>query len=201
MSGDRSSPRPAGESDPNAPTHPLLIAAVGSANRVKVAAVGQVLASYIPAVSVRPYAVASGISEQPMTMEETITGAKNRAEKALVAALAEPAGKEAPCLSFGIESGLFSPDGGTTYFDVCAVSLFDGVDHHIGFSSAFQIPPAVARFVLEEGKDLSQATNAAGLVDDPKLGEGQVNRAALFACSAALCRENPLFSSLALREF
>ena len=119
-----------------------------------------------------------------MTMQETITGAKNRAAAALAAVLAEPAGQEGvPSLSFGIESGLFSPDGGATYFDVCAVSLYDGADHHIGFSSAFQIPPAVARFVLEEGKDLSQATNAAGLIDDPKLGEGQAGRSGLSASS------------------
>ena len=40
---------------------------------------------------------------------------------------------------FGVESGLFSFDGGATYFDVCAVSLYDGVSHHLGLSCAFQV--------------------------------------------------------------
>jgi inosine/xanthosine triphosphatase len=152
---------------------PLLIAAVGSTNRVKVGAVEQTLASYLPAVQCRPYVVQSGIAEQPMTMAETLQGAKNRAKAALAAVLEEPAGKEAPCLSFGIESGMFSPDGGASYFDVCAVSLYDGSRHHVGFSCSFQIPPAIVKLVLEGGRDLLEGTNEAGLVDDPRLGEGQ----------------------------
>ena len=44
-----------------------------------------------------------------------------------------------PTPRFGVESGLFSFDGGATYFDVCAVSLYDGVSHHLGLSCAFQV--------------------------------------------------------------
>ena len=122
---------------------PLLIAAVGSTNRVKVGAVEAVLATYLPSIACRPYAVASRISEQPLTLQQTVQGAKNRAEAALAAVREEPAGREAPALAFGIESGLFSPDAGGSHFDVCAVSVYDGAAHHLGFSCSFQVPPSL----------------------------------------------------------
>ena len=37
-------------------------------------------------------------------------------------------------------------------------------------SCAFEIPPDVLRHVLDDGMDLSQAANAAGLARDAKLG-------------------------------
>ena len=66
---------------------------VGSKNPVKVAAVAEVLAGYRDgaACAVEPHDVASGIAEQPMTLEETAAGARNRAAAALALASAQPA--------------------------------------------------------------------------------------------------------------
>ena len=73
-------------------------------------------------------------SDQPRTLEETTTGAKNRARGATAA---EPSAE----LGIGLESGLFQADG--RLFDVCACSLWDGETHHVGYSCAWELPPRV----------------------------------------------------------
>jgi inosine/xanthosine triphosphatase len=146
--------------------------AVGTVNPCKVGAVKATLGKY-PEVAgsepaVVPCAVSSGISEQPLGLEETARGARNRAAAAHTLGLRlEPPAER--LLALGIESGLFALDG--NHYDVCVVSAFDGTTHHLGLSCAFAIPPAILHHVLEEGRDLSQACNAAGVTSDTRLGE------------------------------
>ena len=101
---------------------------------------------------------------QPMEIEETALGARNRAAAAHAAA-----GGGRVVLGLGIESGLFVL--GSKHYDVCVVSAFDGWKHRLGLSCAFEIPPAILSHVLERGLDLSQACRASGITRDPKLGE------------------------------
>ena len=69
-----------------------------------------------------------------------------------------------------MESGIFQVGG--KWFDVCVASAFDGAEHHLGLSCAFEVPPAVARALFSKaGMDLSKASNDAGVSSDPKLGE------------------------------
>ena len=116
------------------------------------------------------HSVASGVAEQPMSLPETALGAKNRAAAAFAAQRSVRSGSGAPAslLGIGIESGLFQLDG--RHYDVCVVSAFDGLSHHLGMSCAFEIPPPIISRVLE-GMDLSQACNASLITSDPKLGE------------------------------
>ena len=104
----------------------------------------------------------SGVAEQPLSIEETAKGAKNRAKAAHSAAIAEvhasgnvaiaqaaasggagPAGSgRQPVLGIGIESGLFVLDG--THFDVCVASAYDGAKHHLGdrlLACSLLLPP------------------------------------------------------------
>ena len=158
-------------------------AAVGTTNPCKLAAVRAALATYPEAVlpddasgasplAVCAYSVPSGVSEQPMTLEETARGARNRADAAYrahaQAAVGGPSRGGLPHLGVGIESGLFVIDG--RHFDVCVVSAYDGAAHHLGLSCAFEIPKAIMEHVLR-GCDLSQACNASLITSDPKLGE------------------------------
>ena len=147
-------------------------AAVGTTNACKLSAVRKAIAAY-PEVcgAVSAHKVASNVSEQPMTLDETTRGAKNRAEAAAAAACAEKKASDASMrvLGIGIESGLFALDG--KYFDVCVVAAYDGRHHHIGLSCAFEIPPTILTHVLDGGADLSQACNRSGITNDPKLGE------------------------------
>jgi inosine/xanthosine triphosphatase len=155
---------------------------VGSLNQCKLEAVRNVVRTY-PRLAreqdVQGVSVPSGVSEQPLTLEETTRGARSRAQAAFAAYYSSDAAccsSNATCsrpslVALGIESGLFAMEG--TYFDVCVVSAYDGREHHLGLSCAFQIPPRILSNVLDHGMDLSQASNAAGITKDPKLGEHQ----------------------------
>lgn len=76
--------------------------AIGTINKVKIQAVEEVVKDYplFAGMQIYPVAVPSEISEQPLSLEEIITGAKNRAKNAF-------AFSAACAYSFGIESGLF----------------------------------------------------------------------------------------------
>ena len=179
--------------------------AVGTTNPCKLGAVRAALARYPEVAAARgtgtgaetergwsAHKVASGVSEQPMSLEETARGARNRAAAAHAAAVemhagarvpraggsattsaAAAAAADGPVLALGIESGLFALeyDGRRRYYDVCVVSAYDGARHHLGLSCAFEIPQPILRHVLEEGMDLSQACNVSAITTDPKIGE------------------------------
>jgi len=147
---------------------------VGTTNAAKCAAVRQTLASYPtvapPGAALLTFSVATGVDEQPIGLEVTATGARNRAVAAYAEArhLLGPAG---PLLALGIESGVFEVAG--AYYDVCFVSAYNGARHHLGLSCAFEVPPKILAFMLQQGMDMSQASNASGISSDPKLGSGQ----------------------------
>ena len=98
-----------------------------------------------------PQKVSSGVSDQPKTLAETTQGARNRAERAAAAAGADAFG-------IGMESGLFESEG--RLFDVCACAIFDGKEMHIGYSCAWELPPAVQEKVVKEGMDLTQVSQS-----------------------------------------
>lgn len=144
---------------------------VGSTNPCKRSAVSQALEGFPGFASWRVVAlsVPSGVAEQPRSMEETLRGARNRAR----GALAEFAGQCSDgFFGVGLESGVF--EVGDRMFDVCACVILDGEDmrESVGFGPAFEIPPKVVDGV-RSGMDLTQASFAAGLSSDPRLGEGQ----------------------------
>ena len=137
--------------------------AVGTTNPGKVAAVESVLTAHpaLRSLKIVPVKVDSGVSDQPKTLEETTRGARNRAQAAARA-------EGADALGIGLESGLFESDG--RMFDVCACVIFDGAHSHVGYSCAWELPPAVTEKV-REGLDLTQAFNACKICDDPKIGD------------------------------
>ena len=148
--------------------------AIGTTNAGKVKAVKEALSSYpqLAECILTPIPVSSGVSDQPKTLAETLTGAKNRAHRAAEAAAAA-AGASAGggvVMGIGMESGLFEdPDG--RLCDLTATCIFDGTEDHVGYSCAWALPTECARLVREEGQDLSQAANASGLCNDPQIGE------------------------------
>ena len=136
---------------------------VGSTNRIKVEAVKEAIDLYdiFDGAEIVCKEVQSGVADQPKSLEETIEGATNRAKNAYVDC----------ALSFGIESGLMKvPKTKTGYMDVCACAIFDGQEFHLGLSSCFEYPKEVTRLVFEEGLNISQAFNKAGLTVKSDLG-------------------------------
>ena len=136
---------------------------VGSTNQVKVNAVKEVAALYdmFSGAEVVPVETSSGVSEQPLSITETIDGAKNRARAAY-------AGNN---FGIGIESGLIEvPHTKTGMMDTCACAIFDGKEYHIGLSPAFEYPIKVTQTVKDEGVDINEAFYKHKLTDNPKIG-------------------------------
>lgn len=143
--------------------------ALGSTNPIKIEALEEVIREYpdLSQATVVPYAVSSDVSEQPLSLEEMIRGAKNRAKKAFYA-------NHRSTYGFGIESGLFEAPGAQSGFleaSICAI--YDGSNHFIGLSCGFEVPPQILELVLQKKMDLSQACHHSGVTSDPKLGAGE----------------------------
>ena len=78
--------------------------------------------------------VESGVAEQPLTFEEIVEGARNRARSAYANGGCD--------LGVGIEDGLVPVRGTRTgYVNLGCCSLYDGSEHHLGFSAGFEYPP------------------------------------------------------------
>ena len=139
---------------------------VGTKNPAKVDAVKEIITEYdiLKAAEVVPVDVDSGISEQPLTLEETVQGALNRAQ-----------GAQLDCdLGIGLESGLFKmPRAKSGYMDICVCAIFDGKKFHLGTSSAFEYPAKLTELVLKEGIDVSRAAKQLGITDHQYVGHAQ----------------------------
>lgn len=145
---------------------------VASLNKNKIKAVREVFASH----KVLGFSCNSGVSEQPMSLDEIIRGAMNRARSVF---------RECE-YSVGIEDGI-SPVPGTTsgYMNFCCCAIFDGMRIYTGLGPAFEYPPDCTKRVVSEGVTISQAF--IPLTDKPDIGyeegiigwltHGKINRA------------------------
>src|SRR3989304_9718147 len=140
---------------------------VGSKNEFKVSGVREILADYpevFPELEVAGTGAVSSVPEQPKTIDEIVTGAKNRAKNAF----------QNCDYSIGIEGGFFeSPHAKTGYFELQACAIYDGKNYHLGLSPAFECPPAVMKMILEDGLDLNQAMHRAGMTKNPEIGSAE----------------------------
>lgn len=119
----------------------LLKVVVGSKNPVKVNATRNVLEKIYDDLTVSSLNVDSEVPDQPFGMNQTVTGAVNRAKNAYSADFD---------LSVGIESGLIEvPHTLTGYIDIQWCAIFDGMQITVGASSGFEYPPTVIEKVLE----------------------------------------------------
>jgi inosine/xanthosine triphosphatase len=147
----------------------LMKLSIGSKNPTKVAALKEILSEYdfLSGAEIASVDADSGVSSQPKSTEETITGAINRARAAFV-----------NCdYSFGIESGLMHiPQAKCGYMDFSACIIYDGKETCLGLSSAFEFPLELTRLIREEGLDANEASFRIGLTSHKKIGslEGAV---------------------------
>lgn len=139
--------------------------AVGSGNRVKVAAVAAVAAKLWPMAQVHGVTVPSGVSDQPMGDDETIRGARERARGALAATEAD--------LGVGLEGGCVElPDGGMRTCAWCVIVARDGREG-VGGSLAMPLPASVAALV-RRGVELGHAMDQVTGGRDTKTNAGAV---------------------------
>lgn len=143
--------------------------AIGSTNQVKVLAVQEVVKNYphLAGSKIIPFSVSSEVSEQPLSLEETILGAKNRAKNAFV--LCDPCS-----FSIGIESGLCKAVGTRSGFlHICACCIFDGTHNYTGLSTGFEVPPLILDLMISQKMDLSQASFLCGMTDNLNIGSAE----------------------------
>lgn len=63
------------------------------------------------------------------------------------------------------------PHSKSGFMDICVCAIYDGTEFHLGISSAWEFPdPKVTALMIEEGLDMSQAINKAGLTTNPNIG-------------------------------
>ncbi len=139
---------------------------VGSKNPAKVEAVREILQAYphLKDAEVVGIETTSGVGDQPKSLEETVTGAMNRARNAFT-----------NCeYSVGIESGLMHvPNSKSGYMDVCVCAIYDSKEFHLGLSSAWEFPdPKVMKMIVEGDTDMSEVINRVGLTSDKDIGAG-----------------------------
>lgn len=138
---------------------------LGSTNAVKREALEETIKAYdfLADAVIETKSVKSNVSEQPKTLEETITGSANRAKAAY-----------ADCdYSIGIESGFMeAPHTKTGYMELTICAVYDGNKTALGFSPAFECPPAVMQSILA-GQDLDQACVDAGLTTNSRVGKAE----------------------------
>jgi len=143
-----------------------MIINVASQNQVKVDAVKELIKAYdfISQAEVRGLEVSSEVSEQPKSLEETISGAINRARAVF-----------SRCsYSFGIEGGLMQvPQTKTGNMNICACAIYDGENYHLGLSCAFEFPPVVTRMIYREGIDANEAFFKSGLTENRRIGSSE----------------------------
>jgi inosine/xanthosine triphosphatase len=142
----------------------VRLVAVGSLNPVKIAAVSAVLASRTSRAAFTGVTVPSGVPDQPFGDEDTILGARTRADAARRALDAD--------LGVGIEGGCVeTPDGMRTCAWAAVVDRAGRIG--IGGSLAMPLPDAVARLV-RDGTELGHAMDALVGQHNTKQGAGAV---------------------------
>jgi inosine/xanthosine triphosphatase len=137
---------------------------IGSKNRTKINAVTELLKDYPMFNGAEVFGVDVKVEEfgHPKNIEETVTGAIDRAKQAY----------KNNDYGFGIEGGLMKvPQTKSGYMEVAVCAIFDGKQTHLGLSQAYEWPQKILDGILNKGLDGSQAMKAAGLTHHEKIGE------------------------------
>lgn len=141
-----------------------LSVGLGSLNPVKIKGVTDALneiKDIIGECTLHPVGASSNVSEQPMTLEDTIRGAKNRALGA----------HHRHDVSIGVESGLMEFSGAKTgYMDTTVCAIFNGEEWAFGQSPGFEHPQKVINYVESHEVDLDTAFLETGLITEQRAG-------------------------------
>lgn len=125
-----------------------MIVGVGSTNPTKIEPVKIVFSNYFKDVFVKGVNVTSGVSAQPMTIDEMYIGALNRAKSAINLVVNAKYG-------VGIEGGLQKYSFGS-FEQSLVVIVNKGLDIGIGSSGGLKLPDKIIN-KINSGKTLEQA--------------------------------------------
>ncbi|WP_102345244.1 DUF84 family protein [Bacillus sp. Marseille-P3661] len=137
--------------------------AVGSKNKTKVGAVQSVFED-IQNVTIIPIDVPSGVSAQPLSDEETMNGAKNRAKQARQETESE--------LGIGLEGGVVETKEGMMLCNWGALEITDGRIFVASGAKIF-LPNEIAQGI-RNGKELSQVMDEYTSLHNVRSKEGAI---------------------------
>ncbi len=140
-----------------------MLITVGSKNPNKIQAVKEAFRLFARFEEARfeSFAASSGVSDQPIGLEEILTGARQRAVHAFSKGI----------LSVGLESGLIPvPMTKTGYMNVSVCALYDGRSHFTGLGPAFELPAVIVDLVINKQLELDEAIFASGFSENPRIG-------------------------------
>lgn len=145
----------------------MAVWAIGTTNKAKVGCLLSVVKTCFPndQHEVRSVSVESGVSNQPMSANETITGANNRAKNALAAVSDADFG-------VGIEGGLEEING--KWFEcgwICVIERASG-RQGIGSSARFEMSSVLMSPILNEKKELAAVMDELTGETDVRSGLG-----------------------------
>jgi inosine/xanthosine triphosphatase len=132
---------------------------IGSLNPVKVEAVKDTIKQYgfFKDAKIVPIESESEVSGQPKSLNETITGAKNRAKNCF----------QNCDYSIGIESGLIETnEPRTKHMNFCVCAIYNGKKFALGFSPAFPLPKIFSDSIAI-GKEVDAVAYETKQTDNP----------------------------------
>jgi len=142
----------------------IMKVAIGTKNPAKISAVEQAFKKVWPDIQFEfiGVEVISRVSDQPMTDEESIKGAINRAKAALE--------EEQADFGVGLEGGLQRI--GTQWFDCGWIVILDKKEHlGIGSSIKMEVPPKMMKYI-DEGIELGKVVDIVFNVKNAKHSNG-----------------------------
>jgi inosine/xanthosine triphosphatase len=129
---------------------------VGTTNGPKIAAATEAIRAYVPGARVEGAPVESGVSDQPVGLDEIARGARNRAAAAFELGDCQ--------LAVGYEDGLVAlPELGgcaSELLNLGCAAVTDGVRTSLGLSSGFSYPPECARQAATEREPIGDLFDA-----------------------------------------
>lgn len=145
---------------------------VGSSNPVKLNAVRQALAEKYPNADVQGFDVASGVSHQPITDEETMIGAINRAKAALASGLAETKQKDVTdVLGIGLEGGVFTDEQGQMWSTVWAAVVDTDGQEYVANGARVKVPTIIAE-PIARGEEMGPVMQSLTGISDVRKKQG-----------------------------
>lgn len=142
----------------------MMLVAIGTKNKAKTKAIENVVRTYFKDVQFVQFDVASNVSEQPFSVEETRQGAINRALNTYKLSQAE--------LSFGLEGGVRELDGIMYCCNWGAVALKDGTVISSG-GAEFMLPEEIAK-QLRAGNELGPVMDLYTKQNDTRHHSGAI---------------------------
>lgn len=142
-----------------------MLIIIGSKNPTKINSVRRAISDYTDwNCEFQAIDVPSSISDEPRSLEETITWAVNRAKNAF----------QNCKYSIGIEDGIMKvPYASTGHLNFCACAIYDGENIHLGLSPAFEHPQKAAQLIFQEGLGLNDAYLKSWLTNNPNFWKAE----------------------------